>query len=288
MRTKSGLVYLAQSLALFFAAYAVAGSYGDLTITNPGTAAVTAGATAPKSDYEVRIRFTAGGTVGTPGISYAVSLDGGATELQKDLGTATSIAVWSEASGVTVNLGAGTILTGEVVAFTTEGPRKNARVDFGWRGMVEQTNQGPGGANRVVFRPGDDSGRDGPIVAVQRPGMRDVTPPPTTGMAGIRTRSLWDWNRVGLVSVWACDPARPQVDAASVEAVERLLEDVMQGIQALAAGLVTWGPPIWVIATTDTQYGREIRIPLSLRTTFFDLPFATGTPRPVVERKTPD
>lgn len=289
MRTQSALSYLYNAVVAFFATFATAGAYGALTVTGAGTATIGAGSTAPASDYDVRVRFTQGGTVGSPGIQYVASLDGGVTyDLNPtDLGVANVVVVSSLASGVSINLGAGTVLANELVSFQTEGPRKQATIVVGERSKVAQINQGPGGANRIVIQPGDDGGKDGEFLGVRGPGPKTIVPPPldnTTTAQGTQVRRISDWNRLFMISVWACDPARPRDDLPSYEACERLLEDFMQAVTATYPAHIAWGAPTWTRKTVDTEYGREIRVPLAIRSTMFDLPESTVTPSPVVTR----
>ncbi|MDB4946231.1 MAG: hypothetical protein JWP97_5765 [Labilithrix sp.] len=100
------------------------GSYGALTTTGaPGStpSAITAGATKPVDRFRVVVRFPVGGTIGTAGITWQFSLDNGKTwSAVSALGTATSIVLTD--TGITLLLGAGGILAGETVAFTTRGP----------------------------------------------------------------------------------------------------------------------------------------------------------------------
>ncbi len=66
-------------------------------------------ATDPDDDYEAQIVFTTGGTVGTAGIKYRTSLDGGRTQSAvAALGTATSIVIPTPAGVVRVDLQAPT------------------------------------------------------------------------------------------------------------------------------------------------------------------------------------
>ncbi len=61
-----------------------------------------------------------GGTVGTSGITFTLSLDGGRTSKLIRLGTATSYVV--PYVGITLNFAAGTLLAADVVTFTTTAP----------------------------------------------------------------------------------------------------------------------------------------------------------------------
>jgi len=104
-----------------------AGDYG--TVDDDGVAGTsvitTDGAVDPVDDFDVYIVFTNGGTVGTAGILYKYSLDGGRTlSAALALGTANTITLPGSV-GVKVNLAAGTLVTGDFVTFRTTAPKWN-------------------------------------------------------------------------------------------------------------------------------------------------------------------
>lgn len=72
----------------------------------------------PADHYQCRVRFEAGGAIGTPGIKYRLSLDDGLTYSPPyPLGAAAFI-VFPDTGGVRLNLSAGTVVAGDEVAFT--------------------------------------------------------------------------------------------------------------------------------------------------------------------------
>ena len=100
------------------------GAYGAFTNTGAGTSTPAAGVTLPLDDYDVVINFIAGGALGTAGITYQVSLDGGVTfGPVLALGTALNIVIAN--TGITVVLGtaAETVLAGQSCTFSVTGPR---------------------------------------------------------------------------------------------------------------------------------------------------------------------
>lgn len=100
-------------------------SAGEVTTSGLQNAPSIDAATHPDDDYEVRILFVAGGTRGTPGVTYRCSLDDGRTYGPiTALGTATSIIV-PDSGGVKVDLGVGTIAAGAFIAFPTVAPKWN-------------------------------------------------------------------------------------------------------------------------------------------------------------------
>lgn len=97
---------------------AQAATYGAMSVAGGGTSIPSAGATTPNDEWNVVILFTVGGTVGVAGAYYQVSLDGGDTyTAQQALGTASSIVI--AGTGITVSLGAGTLITGQTISFVT-------------------------------------------------------------------------------------------------------------------------------------------------------------------------
>jgi hypothetical protein len=93
-----------QPAVLLRAATVTPGDYGDLDASDfDGTAVASVGATVPTIASDTRIKFEAGGTLGTPGITYRTSPDDGVnwSGLQA-LGSETSILV--AASNATIDL----------------------------------------------------------------------------------------------------------------------------------------------------------------------------------------
>jgi hypothetical protein len=101
-------------------------SAGELEVEFDGTSVPTLDATTyPNDDYEVVVRFVAGGTRGTPGITYQWSLDGGRTMSPVTaLGSAVYIVI-PGSGGVKVDLSAGTIVAGDELSFPTVAPQWN-------------------------------------------------------------------------------------------------------------------------------------------------------------------
>lgn len=107
----------------------VAGTVGAVTSTVPGgsTSVVTiASSPTPNDDYELMLLIVAGGTRGTAGITYQLSLDGGRTfGSVTALGTATEITV-PGAGGVTFSLAAGTLVAGDYFTARAVAPNWNS------------------------------------------------------------------------------------------------------------------------------------------------------------------
>lgn len=96
-----------------------------VTHSGAGTSVVTASGT-PVDDFAVVVKFVAGGTVGTAGATYQVSLDGGATfGPVKALGTANTIVITYllGSTGITLALAAGTVLAGQTESVTATAAR---------------------------------------------------------------------------------------------------------------------------------------------------------------------
>ncbi len=87
------------------------GTYGSVTQTTAGTSIPTGSVTSfPTDDADIAIDVIAGGTVGTAGIAWRYSLDGGTNwSPTQALGTAVKFVL---EKGIEVNLAAGTLITG--------------------------------------------------------------------------------------------------------------------------------------------------------------------------------
>jgi hypothetical protein len=109
-------------------ATSVAASVGDLDVTEVGgTSTVTLNGSADANDdYEAYVKVITGGTVGTAGITYQWSLDGGRTlSPVTDLGTANSITL-PGSGGIVFDLGAGDLDADDVFTAVSTAPRANA------------------------------------------------------------------------------------------------------------------------------------------------------------------
>jgi hypothetical protein len=104
-------------------ACSTAGAYGAVTLSGTGASTPTAdGTSLPFDDFLVRILIVAGGTVGTPGITYQTSVDDGVTYGPVTaLGSATYIEIAN--TGVKINLTVDTLVADDEISCTTTGPR---------------------------------------------------------------------------------------------------------------------------------------------------------------------
>src|SRR5579871_3688931 len=106
--------------------------YTGVSYTGTGTSVVSVGsAAAIADDYQVLVNVVTGGTLGVAGIILQVSLDGGALfGPQIQLGTAMTLTptvpVTGVSTGVVLNFGTGTFVTGDQFAVNVTGPRMNS------------------------------------------------------------------------------------------------------------------------------------------------------------------
>ncbi len=112
----------------------VAGAYGSVTKTGTGTFTPTAGSAALLADdYQYLFEVQVGGALGTPGVTYVESLDGGASfSAPKALGSALAISPAVPVSGVdtgiriTLGTSSQTLVAGDQFTVNTTGPRMSA------------------------------------------------------------------------------------------------------------------------------------------------------------------
>jgi hypothetical protein len=164
-----------------------------------------------------------------------------------------------------------------------------ADVSVGWKRRWRQDNQGTGGANRVVFTPsGDAKGGGGKIIPPRFPGERNVRA--SAGATPTATiRSLVEWERSVMISVWAVDNSAREDEAAQIEATEDLFEWTVRAIHGapgafanLVWGDVTWTPP------PERAFGLELQCGLTFRHPIFSEPTLLKFPTvAAVARKTP-
>jgi hypothetical protein len=162
-----------------------------------------------------------------------------------------------------------------------------ANVTIGWKEKSKQSNQGPGGANRVVFTPSDDKGEGGTI-----------RPPATTGGVAIKDAvgkviahayPLADWDRTVLVSVWAVDVDRKEDERAQYEATVALLEKTMRAVRRFSPpasgkfGRVRWERP-----ELEREFGREAVVAMTFVHPLFDAPEELAFPDAIDLTKNPE
>lgn len=113
-----------RSVVAMRATASVAGARGTITKNVVGSSVVTAAATNPFEHYAAQVAILQSGTVGTAGITFQYSLDGGTTVVGPlALGTATTLTIPN--SGVAYALAAGTLLVGDNWSEFTERPLLN-------------------------------------------------------------------------------------------------------------------------------------------------------------------
>lgn len=105
------------------AATNTAGTSSTVTATAAGTSVMTVTGT-PVDTYYVKVQILVGGTQGTTGMTFQISLDAGRNYGPAIvLGTATSYVIGS--TGITMNFAAGTFLAGGTYTFATTEPTWN-------------------------------------------------------------------------------------------------------------------------------------------------------------------
>lgn len=156
----------------------------------------------------------------------------------------------------------------------------------GWRERAKITNQGPGGASRVCFIPGDFDASGAPKASR---GGALVSPKHTH----LNPRQLLGWDRACTVSVWGVDPAALSDEQAQIAATETLLELTIRAMHSAVdpdtqknVGLadIRWGEATWTIPPLEQSFGREVLVSFVHRATFFDATIERTTPKPAVAR----
>lgn len=152
------------------------------------------------------------------------------------------------------------------------------KITLGWSEQGKQTTQGTGGANRVVFVP-----LDGTFEGTQHPGGNP--------------QSLFDDIANFEVRVWAIDrstPERRESQAYQAQATKELLQWTIRAISGqnrpsavtqlgyipTYSGAEQWGKYAWQPDASENAFGRELRIPLTLRMPVSDVAYDTFTATP--------
>lgn len=175
----------------------------------------------------------------------------------------------------------------------------SAKVDFGWKARTKILNQGPGGANRVVFMPGlvpPDQDVPKSIDA------GEITQPRMPTSTGGNPRALRWWKQVVTVSIWgvAGEGYEGGLDlgdeASQYAAASDLLEATIQAMQGAVwvdpAGVshvvgladVRFQKASWVQPPTELGFGRELLVYCTHNGPLLDIPIGIAKPQPAVGR----
>lgn len=168
-----------------------------------------------------------------------------------------------------------------------------ANVVLGWNARNSQINQGPGGANRVCFIPGEFDGSTG-APKVAKAGTMDRNAAQNFVSHNPRMRALAWWHEPITVSCWAVDPSQPQDEESQIEATNALQEatvaaihnatDPVTGFAVGFANIEEWGAVGWTLPPGENAFGRELTFGLTLLSPLFDAPIQLVTPAASVVR----
>lgn len=158
----------------------------------------------------------------------------------------------------------------------------SATIWVGIRAYFEQWNQGPGGANRVVFIPGEYHGestyRTRPYGSLQ-PALNH------RGQATTTPREVGQWTRPITVSVWAPpDTDNPTDELAQNEQTELLFEWTRVAMHTVLAADLTWGNVERVSPPQERGFGEAILIHVEQRGPQFYPANGIAFPLPAVTR----
>lgn len=169
----------------------------------------------------------------------------------------------------------------------------SAVVDVGWTKRYRQDNQGPGGANRVVFIPGESDPSSG-APKVLEAGEINLDGEQMHLDDDVRFRTLAWWHAPYTVSVWGVDPAHPKDEAGQIWATKRLLRQTIRAMHtavdpetgqfAGAAQIVQWGRVRWTLPPSESAFGRELTFGFVLVEPQFDAPEELAYPSPALVR----
>lgn len=156
-----------------------------------------------------------------------------------------------------------------------------AKVCVGWKQRSQHINQGPGGANRVVFIPSGPGGAGGTMLPARFPGPRNVRAT-ALGDPVANIRSLASWERRVQVSIWGFDGSQKNDEEAQIEATEALFEWVVRAVHSAPGAFAEakFGDVEWTIPA-QLSLGVEALVGLTFKQPIFDVPrelvFPTST-----------
>jgi len=162
-----------------------------------------------------------------------------------------------------------------------------ANTVIGWKESAKQTNQGPGGANRVCFTPSDESGNGGTFTQPKVVGQYEIKDP--TGTVVAYATPIADWQRLVMVSVWAQDPTKPEDERAQYEATVDLYERTRRAIRRFAPHPNTqFGGAKWMRPALERAFGRELVVAMTFTFPIFDEVVELAFPTAAAVTKNPD
>lgn len=147
----------------------------------------------------------------------------------------------------------------------------------GYRERAKQLTQGGGGANRVIFLPGDPSGAAGKIAPPRDVGRQILT---ENDVPIAEVRPVASWERQFTISVWGVDKDKPRDELAQSVATVALFEKTVQAIEQVAhAGgpNLEWGSVSWTLPREAT-FGSELLVSVQLAHPLMDVIAEVGVP----------
>jgi hypothetical protein len=178
-----------------------------------------------------------------------------------------------------------TLMQGVQAYFLAQG--SDAAVLFGYRQRAQQLNQGVGGANRVIFLPGDPNGNGGKIATAPRDvGRRDIYDASDPPVRVAELRPLASWERQFAIAIWGWDASAPRDELAQAAATEDLFERTIQALEqvpGVGGPNLAWGAVNWTLPKEST-YGAELIVGLQLAHPLMDAPDYVAYPTPTLKR----
>lgn len=151
-----------------------------------------------------------------------------------------------------------------------------ATVTAGFKERRRQDTQGPGRANRLVFLPGDPSGKGGSLaVGVRYAGDREERD--GSGNLVATWRALGDWDRIVTLSVWAYDGAAPRDELAQIAACSALAIWARRAVDSVGMADLRWTDATWTVPKEST-FGQELLLGLQIQMPMPDLPNEVAFP----------
>lgn len=131
-----------------------------------------------------------------------------------------------------------------------------AKVVFGQREPVKQLNQGVGRANRVVFEPGDPSGKAGSPEPLRNPGGN----PRPVGRLG----------EIATVYCWGYDHDHKNDESAHYAVARALFGQVFRALRNAGFGNLKFGAVEWIVDKMERRFGYECRFTVTFGTAILD------------------
>ncbi len=140
----------------------------------------------------------------------------------------------------------------------------------------------PGGANRVVFIPGEFDGSNAPKARK----YGEISRSSRNHASVDNPREIASWDRPITISCWSAPvPGAPRDEGETIGLAEDLLEKVVRAVHESGLSDITWGGVIINAPATENGFGVELLLAATQRGPLFGVTLEYAQPTPKLPRE---